>query len=147
MMAAHEEQAALVRTETLAATRRLVSAWAYWCYRTSIRTGYEPFMSTGGVERWYKTPPQWHPPEAKMPEADENMGLAVQKAYIHLPQLYRNVLRAEFCLRPWIICLSQAEIAPMVARKARVSVGAYDITLDRALLALANVMKRRGLWR
>lgn len=146
MMAAHEEEAALVRVDVLATARRLANEWGYWCFRTNIRTGYEPYMSTGGVERYYKVPPQWHPPEPKLPEANEISGLAVQRAFIHLPQLYRNVLRVEFCLRPWIIGMREGEIETTIARKARVSVGAYAITLDRSLLALANVMKRRGLW-
>ena len=147
MMAAAQEELALIRTETLARAHDLASAWGYWCYRTNIRTGYEPTMSTGGIERRYKTPPQWHPPEPRPPEADENTGLAVQKAFIHLPQYpYRSILIAEFCLRPWIVPIKEGEVEYFVSRKARVSLGAYAITLDRALLALANVMKRRGLW-
>lgn len=145
-MVARDEEAAIRRTETLAEARRLCAAWAYWCLRTNIKTGYEPFMSTGGIERYYRTPPQWHPPEPKLPEADENVGLAVQRAFIHLPQLYRGILRAEFCLRPWIIGLHEGEIDTHVARRARVSIGAYSITLDRALLAMANQMKQKGTW-
>lgn len=142
------DEAALTRTVTLAAARRLCVAWAYWCWRTHARTGYEPFMSTGGIERFYRTPPQWDPPEPRLPDADENTGLAVQKAYIHLPERpYRLVLRAEFCARPWIIGLTEEEIESSIARRARVSIGAYDLTLERALLALVNVMKRKGLWR
>lgn len=82
-----------------------------------------------------------------MPEADEISGLAVQRAYIRLPRdPYRNILAAEFCMRPWVIAIDEHELAVKVARKARVSKGAYDLTLERALLALANVMKRMGNW-
>jgi hypothetical protein len=83
-----------------------------------------------------------------MPEADENIGLAVQRAFIRLPlRPYRSILIAEYCLKPWMIGLKDGEIEVMAARKARVSVGAYDLTLERAHLALANVMKQMGTWR
>jgi hypothetical protein len=148
MMAAREEELALQRVETLATARRLASEWGYWCYRTNVRTGYEPTINTGGIEKNYKAPPQWHPAEPRPPEANEISGLAVQRAFIRLPQHpYRSILTAEYCMRPWIVPLKEGEVEYWCSRKARVSIGAYDITLDRALLALANVMKRMGMWR
>jgi hypothetical protein len=147
MMAAHTEELALLRAETLATARRLASDWGYWCFRTNVRTGYEPFISTGGIERYYKAPWQWDTPPPRMPEANEISGLAVQKAFIHLPERpYRAILRAEFCVRPWIVPLKEGEVEVFISRRAKVSIGAYTVTLERALLALANVMKRRGLW-
>lgn len=142
-----EEAAQLRRADTLARARRLCNDWAYWCLRTNVRTGYEPTMSTGGIEKNYRAPPQWHPAEPRLPDADENVGLAVQRAYIHLPDKpYRRILRAHFCLRPWIIGLEDGEKDVATARRATVSLGAYEVTLTRALLALANVMKRMGTW-
>jgi hypothetical protein len=148
-MDARDEEAAVRRATILAQARHFCKAWAYWCMRTNIRTGYEPFMNTGGIDRYYQNRARWQyeTPPPKLPEADENTGLAVQRAFIHLPQLYRNMLRAEFCVRPWVIGLREGEVETAIARKARVSVGAYSITLDRSLLALANVMKQKGLWR
>lgn len=149
MMAAKDEEAQLRRTLTIAEARRLCTAWAYWTLRTDTRTGYEPFMNTGGIDRYYQNRARWQyeTPPPRMPEADENVGLAVQKAYIHLPERpYRIILRAEFCVRPWIVPLKEGEVEAMIARRARVSIGAYDVTLERALLALANVMKRNMLW-
>jgi hypothetical protein len=150
MMAAIDEEAVLRRTVTLAEARRICTAWAYWGLRTNIRTGYEPFMNTGGIDRYYANKARWQyeTPQPRLPEADENVGLAVQRAFIELPERpYRLILRTEFCVRPWIVPLKDGEVEAMIARRARVSVGAYGITLDRALLALANVMKRKGLWR
>lgn len=147
MMAAHDEEAKVRRIITLAEARRLCGEWGYWCYRTQIRTGYEPTMSTGGIERQYRSPPQWHPAEPRMPEPNEISGLDVQRAFIDLPKLYRGILRAEYCLRPWIVPVKDGELEVMVARYARISLGAYGVTLERALLALANVMKRKNLWR
>lgn len=148
MMAAHDEELALARAITLAEARRLATDWGYWCFRTNVRTGYEPFMNTGGVERQYKPKWQWDTPPPRMPEANEISGLAVQKAFIDLPDRpYRSVLRAEFCVRPWIVPLKEGEVEAFIARRARVSLGAYELTLTRALLALANVMKRKKLWR
>lgn len=149
MMAARDEEAQVLRALTLATTRRLCSAWGYWCFygRLGEIGGRPPIINTGGIEKQYKTPPQWHPPEPRMPEADENVGLAVQRGYIRLPLVFRGVLRAEFCVRPWVIPLRDGDLETLIARKARVSVGAYELTLERALLALANVMKRHGLWR
>lgn len=146
-MTAPTEDAALRRTQTLAQARRLASDWGYWCFHTATRTGYEPCMSTGGIERQYKAPWQWDTPPPRLPEANEISGLAVQKAFIHLPlRPYRLILAAEFCARPWIVPLKEGEVEQFVARRARVSLGAYGVTLERALLALANVMKRKGLW-
>jgi hypothetical protein len=148
MMAARDEAAAVERATTLAAARRLCSEWAYWALRTNIRTGYEPFMSTGGIERYYRAPWQWDTPPPRMPEANEISGLAVQRAFIRLPDRpYRSILRAEFCVRPFIVPLKEGELEAFIARRARVSQGAYNLTLERALLALANVMKRQGSWR
>lgn len=127
--------------------RRLCSDWAYWCHYGSPgeRGGRKPSLHTGGIEKRYRAPPQWHPPAPRMPEANENVGLAVQRAYIRLPQSpYRNIIRAEFCIRPWVIALSTNELNQILARKARISSGAYQITLDRALLALASTMRRMG---
>lgn len=149
MMAAKDEEAALRRTLTLAEARRLCTAWAYWTLRTNVRTGYEPYMNTGGIDRYYQNRARWQyeTPPAKLPEADENTGLAVQRAYVALPEVYRLILRAQYCIRPFIVPLKEGEVEAMIARRARVSVGAYGVTLERALLALANVMKRKGLWR
>lgn len=142
-----DEEAQLIRAETLARAHQACKDWAYWTLRTNIRTGYEPTMSTGGIEKNYKSPPQWYPPEPRLPDANEVVGLAVQRAYARLPESpYRKILRAQFCLRPWIVGLDEGEKAESTARRARVSIGAYDVTLQRALLALANVMKRMGTW-
>jgi hypothetical protein len=148
MMNAKDEEAAIRRAVTLAEVRRLCNDWGYWCAKSNVRTGYEPFMSTGGVERYYKAPWQWDTPPPRLPEADEIKGLAVQKAYIRLPDRpYRAILRAEFCAKPWLVPLKEGEMEVFLARKAKVSIGAYNVTLERAMLALANVMKRHGLWR
>lgn len=149
MMAARDEAAAVERATTLATARRLCVEWAYWSLRTNIRTGYEPFMSTGGIERYYNNKARWQyeTPPPRMPEANEISGLAVQCAFIHLPDKpYRSILRAEYCVRPFIVPLKEGELEAFVARRARVSLGAYNLTLERALLALANVMKRQGSW-
>jgi hypothetical protein len=79
-----------------------------------------------------------------MPEANEISGLAVQLAFVRLPEVYRRVLMAEYCYRPWLLPVNVEQAA---ARKARLSIGSYEVTLTRALLALVNVMKRRGSWR
>lgn len=149
MMSNRDEQAAIARAMKLAQARRLCSAWAYWCIygRIGERGGRKPELHTGGIENRYRAPPQWHPPAPRMPEADENVGLAVQRAFIRLPQVYRLTLKAEFHARPWMIAMDEAELAVAVARRARVSVGAYQVTVNRALLALANVMKHMGTWR
>jgi hypothetical protein len=47
MMNAKDEEAAIRRAVTLAEVRRLCNDWGYWCARSNVRTGYEPFMSTG----------------------------------------------------------------------------------------------------
>lgn len=149
MMVARDEEVVLHRTLVLAETRRLCTEWGYWCVygMWGDVAGGKPALDTGGVERHYKTPPQWHPAEPKMPEANEISGLYVQKAFVVLPELYRRVLKAEFVVRPWIVPLREGEVEAFVARRARVSIGVYAITLDRSLLALANVMKRKGLWK
>jgi hypothetical protein len=141
----------LLRADTLARARRLATDWGYWCAygQWGAKAGQRPLVTGvhGGLERRYKSPPQWHPPEPKFPEANELAGLAVQRAFVKLPQYpYRSTLIAEFYMRPWVIGMDEQELAAAVARKARVSIGAYPITLDRALLALANVMKRMGSW-
>jgi hypothetical protein len=46
-----------------------------------------------------------------------------------------------------LVPLKEGEMEVFLARKAKVSIGAYNVTLERAMLALANVMKRHGLWR
>ena len=149
MMSNRDEETAILRAETLHRARELCKAWAYWTLRTNIRTGYEPYLSTGGIERYYAHPQRnhWNPPEPKLPAADENSGLAVQRAFIYLPQLYRNILRAEFCMKPWIIQMREGELDAAIARKARVSQGAYQVTLQRGLLSLANRMKLMGAWK
>lgn len=149
MMAARDEELALRRALRLSQARDLCKAWGYWCFygQWGEQAGQRPRAAHGGMDRRYKAPPQWYPAEPKFPEADENAGLKVQRGFVHLPQLYRNILRAEFCVRPWVIGTTQGEIEYLIARKARVSVGAYDKTLDRALLALANILKFKGLWR
>lgn len=148
-MSAYDEQAAIVRSETLAQARSLATAWAWWCLHCQWgeKGGKPPQIASGGVDRHYRSPPQWHPQEPKLPEADENAGMAVQRAFIRLPQVYRRALRAEFCDRPWLVPFSEHDVETVCARKARVSIGAYRLTVDRSLLALANVMKRAGLWR
>lgn len=155
-MTARDEEAAVTRAVLLSEARRLASAWGYWCTyaQWGELAGRKPRLKCGGLERRYKCPPQWNPPEPKMPEADENAGMAVQRAMVAvdrrgiflLPGIYRKILQAEYCYRPWYIGLKEGEVEVAAARKARVSVGAYDVTLSRALLALANVMKRKGLW-
>lgn len=148
-MSNRDEQAALARAMKLAQARRLCVAWAYWCIYGNLgqRGGRRPYLDTGGIEKRYRAPPQWHPPLPRMPEADENVGMAVQRAFIRLPKVYRLTLRAEFCVRPWLIAMDEAELAVATARRARVSIGAYQVTVNRALLALANVMKHMGTWR
>lgn len=148
-MTTPEERAAVVRSETLQQARQLAKAWGWWCIRCQWgeKGGKPPRIASGGQERRYRTPPQWHPPEPKLPEADENTGMAVQKSFIHLPQLFRQALRVEFCERPWLIVFSEHDLETVLARRARVSIGAYRVAVDRSLLALANVMKRRGTWR
>lgn len=143
------EQAALERAQRLATARAYASAWGYWCVygMWGGKTGRKPRLDSAAWQREYRPPPQWHPPEPRMPEADEPTGVAVQKAYAVLPQVYRRALAAEFVARPFIVPLKEGELEVIVARRARVSVGSYAITIERALLALANVMKRRGLWR
>jgi hypothetical protein len=153
MMSSHEEEQQIRRAATLAQARDHAVAWAYWCYRGLLgeRGGRWPQLNTGGMEKRYRAPPQWHPPGPRMPDADENLGIAVQRAFIRLPDSapchFRKILKAEYCVRPFIVALDQAELDNYIARKARVSIGAYDVTLDRALLALANVMKRMGSWK
>ena len=149
-MTDHEEGQAILRAQTLHTARELCIAWAYWCIycRGGQPTGWWPGMDNGGADRRYRAPPQWYPQGPRMPEADENAGLAVQRAYIHLPEsLYRKILRVEFCFCSWVLEAKEGEADVYVARRARVSLGAYQITLERALFALVNVMKRRGLWR
>lgn len=151
MMNAAAEEAAIRRTQTLAQARKLCKAWGYWCAHGlwGEKAGRKPFVHgvVGGPERRYQAPPQWYPAEPRWPEADENTGLAVQKAYIHLPERpYRLILRVEFCSRPFIVPLKEGEVEYLSARWARVSQGAYGVTLERALLALANVMKHKNLW-
>lgn len=150
MMSSHDEEVQVRRAARLAQARDHAAAWAYWCLygRIGERGGCRPNLDTGGMERHYRAPPQWHPPGPRMPEADENLGIAVQRAYIRLPDKpYRKIIRAEFCVRPFIIALDPVELDSYIARKARVSIGSYDVTLDRALLALANVMKQMGTWK
>lgn len=153
MMAVRDEEAAIERTLILAQARRLCKTWAYWCYygKPGDKGGRWPELHSGGIEKHYRAPPQWHPPGPRLPEADENTGLAVQKAFIHVPDApgfhYRTILRVEFCARPWIIGTTDGEIEEAIARRARVSIGSYEKTLERALLSLVKVMKRRGLWR
>lgn len=150
VMSSRDEEAQIRRAARLAQARRLASDWAYWCHfgKPGDRGGRRPYLDTGGIEKRYRAPPQWHPAMPRMPEADENVGIAVQRAFIRLPSHpYRSILRAEFCVRPWIIALDPDELNEAIARKARISIGSYQLTLDRALLALANVMKRMGTWR
>lgn len=151
-MNARNEEAAVRRAMTLADARRLCAEWGYWCSYGAWgdAAGRKPFAAgaMGGPERRYKSPQPWNPPEPRFPEANEISGMAVQKAYMRLPERpYRIILRAEYCFRPWIVPLKEGEVESLIARRARVSIGSYDITLERALLALANVMKRNGLWR
>ena len=136
------------RNETLGAARQAAQAWGYWCWYThwGENGGKPPRIASGGQDRRYRSPPQWHPAEPRLPEADENLGLAVQRAFIRLPTIYRGCLKAEFCLKPWIIPFSDHDLETVLARKARVSIGAYRVTVDRSLLALAHVMQRHGLW-
>jgi hypothetical protein len=153
MMTARDEEAAVRRATTLAQARRLCSAWAYWCMYGRIGDigGRWPDTHSGGIEKRYKAPPQWHPPGPRLPEADENVGLAVQRAFIEVPDVqgfrYRTILRVEFCVRPWLIGTKDGEIESLVARKARVSTGAYDMMVEKAMMSLVNVMKRKGSWR
>lgn len=139
----------MVRAETIQAARALAKAWGWWCVRCQWgeKGGKPPRIATGGVDRHYRSPPQWHPPEPKLPEADENVGMAVQLAMVDLPEIFRRPLQVEFCMRPWIIPFSEHDLETVLARKARVSIGAYRVTVGRSLIALANVMKRRGSWR
>lgn len=148
MMAVRDEEAALQRAVTLGEARRLAVDWGYWCVygRWGGQDGSKPRLQAGGPERRYDAPPQFHPPEPAIPEANEIHGLAVQRAFVRLPKLYRGVLSAEFVHRPWIVPLKEGEVEAFVARRARVSIGAYGVTLERSLLALANVMKRIGTW-
>ncbi len=147
MMNDQSEIAALARAERLATARRLASDWGYWCVygMWGSRAGRKPKVATGTLERRYKAPPMWHPPEPAMPEANEPVGIAVQKAFALLPEVYRRPLVAEFCIRPWVVALKEGELEVILARKAKLSVGSYGITLDRALLALHNVLKRHSL--
>lgn len=151
-MAAYDEEAAVSRTLTLSTARRLASEWGYWCFygRLGDVGGRRPHLHASGMERRYRSPPQWHPPEPRMPEADENVGIAVQRAFIRLPEArgfpFRSIIRAEFCVRPWVVALDVGELEVAIARKAGVSIGAYDQTLERALLSLANLLKRHGGW-
>lgn len=149
MMTDLAEQAALERSERLATARRLATDWGYWCVygMWGGKTGRKPRLDSAAWQREYRPPPQWHPPEPRLPEANEPVGLAVQKAYSALPMVWRRALAAEFCFRPWVVPIKDGELEVLVARRARVSVGAYQVTVERALLALANMMKRRGLWR
>lgn len=147
MMAAQEEEAILRRTIMLAEARRLCCIWGYWCARTHVITGYEPFMNTGGVERNYKAKWQYDTPEPFPADPNEPLGLDVQKAFAVLPKVYRFALIAEYCFRPWVVVLKPEKIAVLVAKKARLREDNYQLTLERALLALVNVMKRKGLWR
>ena len=137
------------RGETIKEVRRAAQAWGWWCVHASWgeRGGKPPRIDCGGMERRYRSPPQWYPSEPRLPEADENTGMAVQRAYIRLPQVYRGVLRTEFCQRPWIIPYAEHDLDTVLARKAKVSIGAYQVTVIRSLLALYAVMKRLGVWR
>ena len=137
------------QSETVIAARRAAQAWGWWCIHASWgeKGGKPPVIACGGVDRRYRSPPQWYPSEPRLPEADENTGMAVQRAYVRLPQLYRGVLRAEFCQRPWIIPYQDQDLEVVLARKARVSIGAYQVTVTRSLLALHNIMKKLGIWR
>lgn len=151
-MHAHSEDVAVRRASRIAQARRLCQEWGYWCVygQWGGRGGRRPFLhgACGGIDRRYKAPPQWETPIPRMPEANEPVGMDVQRAFIQLPRNpYRNVLIAEFCMRPWLIPLEPGHVESAIARRARVSVGAYGLTLERALLALANVMKRMGSWR
>lgn len=152
-MTTPEERAAVIRAETLQQARRLAQAWGWWCVRSKSPLDRSGIVSggvaCGGMDRRYQHPQRnhWHPPEPKLPEADENTGLAVQKSFIRLPEVFRNALRVEFCERPWLIVFTDHDLETVLARKARVSIGSYRVTVDRSLLALANVMKRRGEWR
>lgn len=148
-MTDHAEQLAIERAERIASARRLASEWGYWCVygMWGGRSGRPPADAMDTLDRRYRPPPCWHPPEPAMPEANEPVGLAVQKAFAELPEVYRRPLEVEFCVRPWVVPLKEGEMDLMVARRARLSVGAYRVTLERALLAMVNVMKRKGLTR
>lgn len=144
----NREAQELERAERLAKARHLAKAWAYWCLRTHFGDigGKPPRAKLGGMDRRYRSPPQWHPPEPRLPEPDENVGMAVQRAFIQLPAVYRKALRSEFCLKPWIIPTADTDVDVWLARKARVSIGAYQATVSRSLLALSNQMARQGTW-
>lgn len=150
-MTTPEERAAVIRAETLQQARRLAQAWGWWCVRCRWGEvgGKPPRIASGGVDRRFTHPQRnhWHPPEPKLPEADENTGLAVQKSFIRLPEVFRNALLVEFCERPWLIVFTDHDLETVLARKARVSIGSYRVTVDRSLFALANLMKQAGTWR
>ena len=140
------EQASLRRAERLARARILAENWGRWCVwrgEDGSPLGRRPKMAHGGAERGYKAPPQWHPPNPRPPEPHDPSGLEFQtRAYIHLPELYRRVLRVEFVRRPNLLHINSEADNITCAILARITPRVYPATVDRALLAAMNRLKQ-----
>lgn len=107
--------------------------------------GRYPKTRHGGLERLYKAPPQWHPPNPRPPEPHDPSGMEFQtKAYIHLPEIYRRVLKVEFVLRPRLLHVNPEADNVTCALIARVRPRLYPVTVDRSLLAAMNLLKRNA---
>ena len=135
------------RAEELARIRAMGETWGAWCsFRGQYGSplGRYPREKHGGLERQYRAPPQWHPPEPRPAEPHDPTGLRFQLAFVRLPEIYRRVLVAEFCRRPHLLNKANWEATNVTcALIARMSPRMYPITVDRALLAIRNVLNLR----
>ena len=142
------EEASIRRAETLARARELAENWGRWCKwrgEDGSPLGRYPKIKHGGAERAYKPPPQWYPPNPRPPEPHDPTGLEFQtRAYIHLPEIYRRVLRVEFVIRPRLLQINSEADNITCAILARITPRVYPATVDRSLLAAMNRLKRGG---
>lgn len=133
------------RAERLRQAREMAVNWGRWCRwhgELGSPLGRYPKTRHGGLERLYRAPPQWHPPEPRQPEPHDPSGYVFQIAYTKLPEVYRRVLTVEFCRRPWFLGGEREAGMVTAAILARITPRLYAITVDRALLAALNVLKK-----
>lgn len=112
----------------------LFSNWARWC-----KDKYHESPRCKSIEKFYRSPQTWHPPEARDPEIDWISAMAVEKqvTYLRLSenrsfQSYAAMLKGHhvYKAKPEITC-----------RKARIRMSDYDVVLKMAQLTVKNRMK------
>ena len=136
------------RQRQLREIRELAANWGLWCItfgEMGSSLGLSPRLKHGGIERQYRAPPQWHPPQPRGPEPHDPSGLEFQLVFYKLPEVYRRVLRVEFCRRPKLLGQHNWEATNVTcAVLARISPRLYPIIVDRALFAIRNLLQKKS---